>query len=135
MSSLSDRLGLPHNLFDYVMTVREQQLEWLADIICKTELPKVIMGKTYKPNTNLTAGSPSILLANILKERGEEAIFHDPETDPEPPPSAPSCYIIGTAWPQFKDFKYAKDSTIIDPWGLLPKAPKGCELISIGRRR
>jgi len=46
---------------------------WLANIIeeyyKKYKLPIVILGKAYKPETNLIAGSPAILLKNILSKK------------------------------------------------------------------
>lgn len=137
LSSLSSRLDLDYNIFDFVMTVREKQTEWLADLIADYMTDKrkqvVILGKTYKPNTNLTYGSPSLLLYNILLERDIKAHFYDPETDPKFPPSVPSVYLIGTMWPQFKAFKFAKGSVVIDPWGWIKEVPEGVELISVGR--
>lgn len=135
LSYLSDQLNLSYNIFDFVMTVRERQTEWLADLICQHALPKVILGKTYKPNTNLVDGSPSILLANILAERGEKVTFYDPVTDPELPPRVPSVYIIATPWPQFKDFDYVPGSIVIDPWGMIKSVPKEVKLISVGRHQ
>ncbi|MBA7648545.1 hypothetical protein ES703_56332 [subsurface metagenome] len=133
LAYLSDELGLDYNIFDFVMTVREKQTEWLADVICQYALPKVILGKTYKPNTNLADGSPSILLANILAERGEKVAFYDPITDPELPPRVPSVYIIGTMWPVFKNFDFVPGSVVIDPWRMITSIPKAVKLISIGK--
>jgi len=133
LSYLSDNLGLDYNLFDFIMTVREKQTEWLADIMCQFTLPKVILGKTFKPDTDLTVGSPSILLANILKERGEEVTFHDPVTDPQLPPKVPSVYLIGTTWQEFLKFEFVPGSVVIDPWRMIDTVPEGVELISLGR--
>lgn len=132
LSYLSDNLGLDYNIFDFIMTVREKQTEWIADLACQFPLPKVILGKTYKPGTNLTDGSPSILLANILEERGEQVIFYDPVTDPELPPKGAVVYIVGTMWPEFKDFDFTPGSVVIDPWGIV-KDVAGVEVVSVGR--
>ena len=35
-----------------------------------------ILGKSFKPETNITTGSPSILLKNILEERGHNTSFN-----------------------------------------------------------
>jgi len=136
LSYHSDKLGLSYNLFDMVMTVREKQTEWIADLACEhgPTLPKVILGRTFKPDTNLVDGSCSVLLANILRERGEEVIFYDPVTDTTLPPYQPSVYIIGTNWPEFKSFKFAPGSVVIDPWRYIDEAPYDVELISVGRR-
>ncbi|MBA7654377.1 UDP-glucose 6-dehydrogenase YwqF [subsurface metagenome] len=133
LSSLSDRLGLDYNIFDFVMTVREKQDEWLADLMCEHKLPKVILGRTFKPDTDLVVGSPSILLANILKERGEEVTFYDPVTDSEMPPEVPSVYLIGTMWEVFKKFPFIPGSVVIDPWRFVDTVPEGVKLIPIGR--
>lgn len=133
LAYLSDKLNLNYNIFDFVMTVREKQTEWLADVICQYALPKVILGKTYKPNTNLVDGSPSILLANILAERDEKVAFYDPITDTKLPSRVPSVYIIATLWPEFKDFDYVPGSVVIDPWGMIKSVPEDVKLISLGR--
>lgn len=130
---LSDKLGLDYNLFDFVMTVREKQAEWLADLMCQYKLPKVILGKTFKPDTNLTVGSCSVLLANILKEKGEKVTFYDPVVAPSLPPEVPSVYLIGTMWKEFKDFDFAPGSVVIDPWRMIDSVPEGVEIIPIGR--
>lgn len=131
LSYFSDKFGFDYNLFDYIMTIRERNLEWLAGLICQNNLPKVIMGRTYKVNTNLTDGSPTVLLYHILQEKGIEAQFYDPQTDPIAP-DIPACFIIGTPWPEFKAFPFPVGSVVIDPWGLLEQVPDGVRLISIG---
>ena len=133
LSFLSDELGLSYNVFDFVMTVREKQAEWLVDLMCEYKLPKVILGKTFKPETDLTVGSPSILVANILKERGEEVTFYDRVTDPLLPPRIPSVYLIGTTWKEFKDFEFVAGSVVIDPWRFIDTVPRGVKLISVGK--
>jgi UDPglucose 6-dehydrogenase len=155
----SDRLGLSYNLFDYVMTVREKQCEWKADLIeqhrerkrqtsGRHDYPVIIMGATYKPGTNLTYGSPSLLLAHILKERGIHPIIYDHTADMDASfsesihdeltieaelPSVPGVYLIGTQWPSFKTYPYPEGSVVIDPWGWIDEVPDGVELVSIGR--
>jgi len=130
---LSDKLGLSYNIFDFIMTVREKQTEWLVDLMCQYKLPKVILGKTFKPDTDLIVGSPSILLANILKERGEEVTFYDPVTDPSLPPEIPSVYLIGTRWKELKNFNFVPGSVVIDPWGFIDTVLADSKLISVGR--
>lgn len=134
LSYLSDKLGLSYNLFDFVMTVREHQTEWLADLMIRYEGKKVILGKTYKPHTNLTYGSPSILLANILKEKGYEPIIHDPEIAKDAElPKDPAVYLIGTNWPVYKEWKFRKGDVVIDPWGMIDNQ-EGVKVIRVGRK-
>lgn len=134
LSYLSDKLGLSYNLFDFVMTVREQQTEWLADLMLQHDGPKVILGKTYKPNTNLTYGSPGVLLANILKEKGCEPIVHDPEIASDVTmPKDPAVYLIGTNWPVYKTWKFNEGDVVIDPWGMI-EDQEGVHVIRVGRK-
>src|SRR3989338_1247325 len=134
LSYLSDQLGLPYNLFDFIMTVREQQTEWLAELMLQYDGPKVILGKTYKPHTNLAIGSPSVLLANILKEKGCNPIVHDPEiaTDEELPKEA-AVYLIGTSWPVYREWQFKKGDVVIDPWGIIGDQ-EGVNVIRVGRK-
>jgi UDP-N-acetyl-D-mannosaminuronate dehydrogenase len=41
------------------------------------------MGKAYKPGTNLTVGSPAILLGSMLSERGITFQHTDPYVEEE----------------------------------------------------
>ena len=137
LANLSDKLNLGYNLFDTIMTIREKQTEYLADLALKYKLPIVIMGETYKPDTNLTYGSPSILLAHILEEKtGEYPMMYDPLTKNNTKfnPSQAYTYIIGTNWEQFKTFPYSKNSIVIDPWGYIKTVPKDVTLINVGRK-
>ena len=141
LSWLSDELGLKFNWFDNIMKQREVQTEWLVDMIEKESngLPITILGKSFKPQTNITTGSPSILLSNILKERGLSATMYDPYID-EPfgdwqdmseYDGLPQCYFIGTKHEDFVNFPFDDESIIIDPWRYIPDK-EGCKVIRIG---
>ena len=141
LSWLSDELGLRFNWFDNIMKQREVQTEWLADLIEKEAngLPITILGKSFKPQTNITTGSPSILLFNILRERGLSATMYDPYID-EPfgdwqdmseYDGLPQCYFIGTKHEDFVNFPFDDNSIIIDPWRFIPDK-EGCKVIRIG---
>jgi UDP-N-acetyl-D-mannosaminuronate dehydrogenase len=71
------------------MVCREKQTEWLVDLIQDEQnmtaefRPIEIMGKAYKPETNLTVGSPALLLASLLEERGISFEHTDPYTEVE----------------------------------------------------
>ena len=55
---------------------REKQSDWLASLVIENSSNRQIniLGKTFKPETNLILGSPSLLLENILKERNLQKI-------------------------------------------------------------
>ncbi len=114
----------------------DRAIEWLANIIIeeknKTNLPIVILGKTFKKETNLTVGSPSILLRNILEEKGIEVLMYDPWIDDTNPPIIDSSiFFIGTNHDLFLNYKFPKGSVVIDPWRYLNKED-GIKLIKIG---
>jgi len=90
LSWLAREHNLSFDLFDALMVCRERQTEWLAELIGEEIFLDLasdgdgeveIMGKAYKPGTNLTVGSPSALLANILTERGIPFSHTDPNVE------------------------------------------------------
>ena len=132
LSWLSDKLNLSFNWNDNIMKQREKQTEWLADLIEQyyDGMGINILGKSFKPETNITTGSPSILLKNILEERGHGVFMWDPYID-EPwetikemyddEEDEPQIYFIGTKHPEFVDFPFEKGSVVLDPWRYIPK--------------
>jgi UDPglucose 6-dehydrogenase len=84
LSWLAREVGLSYDLFEALMVARERQTEWLADLIVEEQnstseyRPIEIMGKAYKPETSLTIGSPALLLASMLSERGITFEHTDP---------------------------------------------------------
>ncbi len=123
MSWLSRKLDLSYDFFDALMTAREKQTEWLATLMLQhRNLPKVILGKAFKPETNITTGSPSILLKNIIEEMGHDVTIYDPFVDGgETPEWEPSVFFIGTKHPEFAKMQFPKGSVVIDPWRYIPK--------------
>ena len=87
LSWLARELDLSYDLFESLMVCRERQTEWLADLIYDEQnmtaefRPVEIKGKAYKPETNLTVGSPALLLAGMLKSHRVEFTHTDPYTD------------------------------------------------------
>lgn len=134
MSWLSRKLGLSHDFFDNLMMAREHQTEWLADFMINENqdgLPFVIMGKTFKPETNILTGSPAILLNHILEEKGLNSLQYDPYIDEVVPEFEPSVFLIGTKHPQFKNITFPKGSIVIDPWRYIGDQ-SGVKIIRIG---
>jgi len=142
LSWLSKELDLSHDWFDNIMMQREKQTDWLANLIeetsfkykgCSDGYPIKILGKSFKPETNITTGSPSILLKNILEERGHEVDMWDPYVDDSENESQQEAqiYFIGTKHPDFTFYEYNQGSIIIDPWRYIPKQDN-CVIIHIG---
>lgn len=123
------------------MEAREHHIRWFADMMAGHDgggaLPKVILGKSHKPETNLTVGSPAVRLHNELKERGIECTAWDPHVDGEDgyaaAAAAPAVFFVGTKHTRFKDMEYPRGSVVIDPFGYVERRD-GVELVRIGRQ-
>lgn len=129
MSYLAKKLDLSHNLFEDIMKARENQTKWLADEIQKahkmTGLPVVILGREFKPETNLDIGSPSRLLSSVLE------ISHELAERTDPIPESPHIFFIGTKHAQYSKVKFPYGSVVIDPFRYIPKQ-NGVFVINLG---
>jgi UDPglucose 6-dehydrogenase len=146
MSWLAKKLDLSHDFFDDLMAAREDQTEWLADLCLSYNLPVVILGKSFKPETNIQTGSPSILLYNILKEKIEVDIF-DPIADGEEiyrkeisekiNPENSYVYFVGTQHRVFNDFEFNSNSVVIDPFRYIQETEyhreNNIKIVNIGK--
>jgi UDPglucose 6-dehydrogenase len=131
LSWLAKQLSLSFDLFEAMMLAREKQASWLVDLMCEHRLPKVILGKSFKPESSLEIGSPSILCKNLLEARGHDVLMYDPYIDPVQPEFEPSVFLIGTRHPQFETFQFPKGSVVIDPWRYV-KGREDVTVIHVG---
>ena len=123
MSWLAKKLDLSYDFFESLMIGREDQTAWLADLIeqHREALPVTILGKAFKEETNLTVGSPSILLKNILEERGIQVSMYDPHIDVEDIVfESKRLFFIGTKHKDFTDYTFPEGSIVLDPWRYMP---------------
>lgn len=138
LSHLSAELNLSYDWFRNVMEQREHQTEWLADLIEAHRAGRdiVILGRSFKPETNILIGSPAILLENILKERGLTFTSWDPHSDIKTPApkGKPFCYFVGTRHPEFAEWPFERGSVVLDPWRFV-QPRDGVEIVPIGRGR
>ena len=131
LSWLAQKLDLSYDLSGSLINAREAQTEWLANLMEEHALPKVILGKSFKAESNLTVGSPSILLKNILEDRGNQVEMYDPYVDSHAPSFAPSVFLVGTKHPDFATWDFPSGSVIIDPWRYIPDKAS-CLVIRLG---
>ncbi len=143
LSHLSQKLDLSYDWFESIMMQREKQSEWLADLVIENSKNRQvnILGKTFKPETNLILGSPSILLENILKEKKIKVHSWDPYIDENyekiknkmnwDKNDVKHTFFIGTKHPDFVTFKFPNDSVIIDPFRYIYNV-KNSKIIRIG---
>ena len=136
LSWLAKKVNLSYDWYENLMYCRENQTEWLAELTIdekeKNNLPIVILGKTFKKETNLVVGSPSILLKNLLDEKNVESTMFDPWVDSdEAPIENKSIFFIGTNHDLFLDYKFPEGSVVIDPWRFI-REQEGIKLIKVG---
>jgi UDPglucose 6-dehydrogenase len=133
LSWLAQGLNLSHDWYENLMICRENQTEWLADLIIENKegLDVMILGKCFKKETNLTVGSPSILLKNILSEKGVSCDMFDPWVDGKTIDLKPMLYFIGTNHDEFLNYQFPKGSVVIDPWRYI-QDQDGIKLIQVG---
>ena len=143
LSHLSQKLNLSYDWFEGIMMQREKQTEWLADLVIKNSDNRQIniLGKTFKPETNLLLGSPSILLENLIKEKKYDVFSWDPYIDSPfedvkkrynwDDPNTLHTFFIGTKHPEFTKFKFPINSIIIDPFRYIYNV-EGSKVIRIG---
>jgi UDPglucose 6-dehydrogenase len=138
MSWLSRELDLSHDFFNDLMIAREDQTEWLAEECLKHDRKIYILGKSFKPETNITTGSPSILLYNILTEKGADVDILDPHIDGEEyflsrflAAEENPLFFIGAQHDAFRNLEFPTGSIVIDPFRYMPDI-EGSTLIKIG---
>lgn len=126
MSWLAKELDLSHNFFEDIMKAREDQTNFLIELIekHKGDLPVKILGKEFKPDTNLTTGSPSLLLSSMMEKRKIEHKFVDI-------PFGKALYFFGTQHPWYPEMNFPEGSVVIDPFRYIPDQ-QGITVIRVG---
>jgi len=136
LSYISDQLDVKFNFFESLMKARESHEEWIADYVLSLNIPQpiLILGKSFKPETNITTGSPAILLANLLNEKGAEFTQYDPYIDDvEPNLNQRFIVVVATKHAVFADYKFKQGTVVIDPFGIMSDQ-EGVTVHRLGRR-
>jgi UDPglucose 6-dehydrogenase len=134
MSWLARELQLSHDIFEDLMEARFRQSEWLANLMCAHNLPKAIVGYSFKARSDLTVGSSALLLKSILEERGCTPFLYDPYVEGalrDLSELSPHVFLIGAKHPDFTSLVFPKGSVVIDPWRYLTPQD-GVLLIPVG---
>lgn len=140
LSNLAERLQLSHDLARSLMDARELHSAWLAELTQHwsqvSRLPIVVLGKAYKPETDLTAGSPAALLVDQLATNGAELVdWWDPHVDDVPPTHYDAAvWFVATAHSLFAEWAYPRGSVVLDPFGIVPRVIDGVTVVPIGRK-
>lgn len=139
MSSLARRLDLSSDIFEFTIQAREKHADWLVDLIeaehKATGLPIRMLGRAYKPQSNITTGSAAVLVAHLLVERRILFASFDPHLDDQLDQreffETPGIYFVATAHEEFAAIDIPPGSVVIDPWRYLPKR-EGVRYVRIG---
>jgi UDPglucose 6-dehydrogenase len=129
---LAENLQLGYDIFDTVMSAREQQAKNLARYLKRLQkdvnLPIYILGKAYKPDVDYEDGSYSLLIGHYLESMQAKYYYIDPLTGDDPPFTGMPV-IAFLAHNRQVTYGYAGDqpeqelyvdlepgSVIVDPW-------------------
>ena len=144
---LAEELHLGYDLFEGIMSAREQQARNLASFIVgiatSNSLPVFINGKAFKPKTELTDGSYSLLVAHYIEEMGVKVNWLDPKTGDYLPPMAWGVILLAhnegvTYNHQFNTPVYTEvmpGSIIVDPWRKYISNDPDIKVIHYGNTR
>lgn len=144
LADFAKKHNLSNDIYTEAMKTRERHIGWFKGLIDSYSrihgLPKVIMGKAYKPESNLIVGSSSIRLFNEYKDAGDVIQIWDPNVDDstdskllgERLRTTSHIFFIGTQHKEFAEFKYPKGSVVIDPFRYIPKSDD-IEVIGLGK--
>ena len=138
LSWLSRELNLSYDFFESIMICREKQTEWLVKLIRDEVLiypdhPVIILGAAFKKETNLTVGSPALLLSELLNEKNIKHDVFDPFINEgiDSILNVPAIFFIGTNHDEFLEYEFPKGSVVIDPWRIIENQ-SGIKVIRIG---
>lgn len=126
MSYLAREMNLSYDWYNNLIRQRENHTAWLANLCLvvsqQNSLPLIILGKAFKKGTNITTGSPALLLTSYLRCEFEHLEFE--------PVNKKAVYFIATNHDEYLSYKFPRGSVVIDPWRYI-KPQKGVKLISI----
>jgi UDPglucose 6-dehydrogenase len=107
---LADDIGLGYDLFDAIMTAREQQARGIADRLCEQQLPIVILGQSFKPGVPYTDGSYSMLVGYFCEQQ-RKAVTYDTVLD------KPAVYLLAHDIDHTEMLdQMMSGSVVVDPW-------------------
>lgn len=138
LSHLACREHLSYDLFKAVMQCRENQAGFLVELLVRESilhnLPIIILGYAFKPESRLIVGSPALLVANLLKREDIDVTLVDDSVGSnfrEQALAFPAVLLIGCRHLRYRYFSFSAGSVVIDPHRYIPDAP-GVTVIRIG---
>lgn len=142
MSYLAKKNNISFNIFEAIMLQRQKYNHWLADLCLNHSKNKklIILGKSFKPETNIITGSPSIYLFNTLKKKKKDTLIWDPEVDDQDFDTfiknnklnkSKLVYFLGTQHKAFLNINFGKGALVIDPFRYI-KHRTGVKILEVG---
>ena len=138
MSWLAKDAGLSSDIFGFLAQARDSQTQRQADLVIQTsqkyKLPICLLGIAYKPDVNLSVGSPGLLLASFLEQKGKSYSVFDPLCLPDSNlPKVPHVFFVSTNHSSFKSIDLPGGSVVVDPWKSGLPEREGLIFIKPGR--
>lgn len=142
MSALATKHDMSVDLMGYLIAARQSHAGWQASLIFKwhrlTGLDVTILGKAYKPGVDSTAGSPALLLADLLDNERVRYTHSDYVVDGTDSNSdvrafKPRVFFVATKHDGYAYANYPAGSVVIDPFGYV-QAREDITLVTPGRK-
>ena len=149
---MAENLNLGYDIFDTIMSAREQQAKNMAQFIYEVAVKHnylssvYIHGKAYKPNVSYTEGSYSLLVGHYLEEMGIKPFYIDPLTEDLQLQFAVGVFLlahnqqvtygysgVNSEQPMYCEFGHR--SVIIDPWRTYKTSKPNITVIHYGNTR
>lgn len=147
LSYLSYVLNLSYDFFGELVKCRENQMIWLAEM-CADHYDMmdgdfdniepmnpniVILGTSFKKESNITTGSSALLVKNILEDWGYDVYTYDPyvDTDCVFHMDGPGVVLIGMNHNEFASYTFPERTIILDPFRYITDQ-EGVKVIRIG---
>lgn len=114
---------------------KQKLLERVEKLVDRDKDTVAVLGLSYKPDTYIVEESAGLYLAQHLKRHGFKVVVHDYGANPST--NAPALHefqvidpqtlatrkdikaaVLCCPWPQYKNVKFAPETTVVAPWKL-----------------
>jgi UDPglucose 6-dehydrogenase len=107
----------------------EKALEGLPE-----SAPVVIAGTAFKDDVSIETGSHSLLVAEFIRQGGEQIFLHDPLIGHSYHGDGPAVFLICRRHAFDVLERAPPGSVVVDPCDLVREAPPGCRLVKPGMK-
>ena len=116
LRKLAEEGKLKYDLFASIMEARDFQAKRMSEYLATFNLPVHILDVGFKMESDLTDGSPSILVGSWLEEE-EPDLFNDPSVKYDTYSNEAAVYLCSKGPTQYIIDNVAHGSILVDPWG------------------